>query len=90
MQIRGAASLADVPYWRKPKNRLTVDILPAAGRFLKAFFAHPGLLRVLFTIIYMCLEGEKSSRPRRPVSFGFRGNFYRNFRAALAVKSPTI
>jgi len=27
MQIRGAASLADVPYWRKPKNRLTTSIL---------------------------------------------------------------
>jgi len=35
MQIRGAASLADVPYWRKPKYRLTSHILPRMGLFLK-------------------------------------------------------
>jgi hypothetical protein len=35
LQIRGAASLADVPYWRKPKNRLTKVILPCQSVFLK-------------------------------------------------------
>ena len=35
MQIRGAASLADVPYWRKPMNRLTTHILPCQTVFLK-------------------------------------------------------
>jgi hypothetical protein len=35
MHFRGAASLADVPYWRKQKYRLTINILPLTGLFLK-------------------------------------------------------
>ncbi|HXQ38568.1 MAG TPA: hypothetical protein VN843_31495, partial [Anaerolineales bacterium] len=35
MQIRGAASLADVPYWRKTNKRLTRNIIRWASRFLK-------------------------------------------------------
>jgi hypothetical protein len=31
----GAASLADVPFWRKTKNRLTSIILPRTELFLK-------------------------------------------------------
>jgi hypothetical protein len=35
MQIRGAASLADVPYWRKLDVHLTEVILPLMRLFLK-------------------------------------------------------
>jgi hypothetical protein len=35
MQIRGATSLADVPYWRKTTDRLTFQILPQKRLFLK-------------------------------------------------------
>jgi hypothetical protein len=36
MQIRGATSLADVPFWRKPNERLTAQILSQEGLFLKS------------------------------------------------------
>jgi len=90
MRIRGAASLADVPYWRKPKNRLTALILPGAGHFLKAFFAHLNLLRFVFTVTYISLEDGQNGMSRRPVWFGFRGDFQSNIRARAAVKWPTI
>jgi len=37
MQFRGAASLADVPYWRKLNVRLTAEIIPFTLAFLKEF-----------------------------------------------------
>jgi hypothetical protein len=36
MHFRGATSLADVPFWRKPTERLTAQILPRKRLFLKA------------------------------------------------------
>jgi hypothetical protein len=36
MPIRGAESLADVPYWRKTKKRLTAAILLFMSHFLKS------------------------------------------------------
>jgi hypothetical protein len=41
MQIRGAKSLADVPYWRKLHVRLTANILPREASFLKVKYT-PG------------------------------------------------
>jgi hypothetical protein len=90
MQFRGAASLADVPYWRKPKNRLTAHILPRANHFLKAIFAHWNILIVLFTITYGCSMGSEWGMSWRRVSFGFRCDFHKFFRDVATLESPTI
>jgi hypothetical protein len=89
MHFRGAASLADVPYWRKPKNRLTADILPRAVHFLKAIFDPRITLIVLFPVDYGSPAGRHEDMPQRPVRFGFRGNFHKNIHAIAATKSLT-
>jgi hypothetical protein len=33
--LQGTTSLADVPFWRKPTERLTTPILPQTDCFLK-------------------------------------------------------
>jgi hypothetical protein len=90
MQIRGAASLADVPYWRKPKNRLTADILPWARPFLKAIVADRRILKYFITITYGCNVGCQTGVSRHRVWFAFRGDFHRNIYASTAIKLPTI
>jgi hypothetical protein len=90
MQIRGAASLADVPCWRKPKNRLTSDILPWARHFLKAIFAHGCMLTGLRAITYKYHVGCQSRISWPRVSFEFRGDFHKNIHAIAALNSPTF
>jgi hypothetical protein len=50
MYFWGAASLADVPFWRKTKNRLTPNILTLRGLFLKRFLEYKIQVTHLFTI----------------------------------------
>jgi hypothetical protein len=53
MQIRGAASLADVPYWRKTNVRLTVRILPRTMLFLKCWKVVSQHLTLLYSGDYI-------------------------------------
>jgi hypothetical protein len=52
MQNRGAASLADVPYWRKLDVRLTSHILPRQTSFLKAIIEGYINITIVFTMVY--------------------------------------
>ena len=90
MHFRGAASLADVPYWRKPKNRLTATILPWAGHFLKAIFGHRRILIYLFAISYRDYPGCRTNLSRRCVPLDPRGHFHKNILDICAIRSPTI
>jgi hypothetical protein len=90
MQIRGAASLADVPYWRKTKNRLTAVILPCTRHFLKAILGHHGTLSYLCAITYRRRAAYQNVLSRQRVSVGFRVVFRKSIHFLVAIKSPTI